>query len=191
MRANAYGGWAFLKSKLRSWPSKCATHWSFDRNAASLGTRPSHRHCARVCDAWYVPHSLAWRWTRFRSGRRRVASWRRRRRILRWRVSGIAAGRRRGGRPIPRRRPIPRGRRRVITRRHTPATIWTKTIAGRAHASIWDAVAISVTMKSRAAASRHKKNIRFREWSCEPCSRGTLCTVGKHQACERDSKRNR
>jgi hypothetical protein len=137
------------------------------------------------------PDSLAWRWTRFRSGRRRVASWRRRRRILRWRVSGIAAGRRRGGRPIPRRRPIPRGRRRVITRRHTPATIWTKTIAGRAHASIWDAVAISVTMKARAAASRHKKNIRFREWSCEPCNRGALCTVGKHQACERNSKRNR
>jgi hypothetical protein len=137
----------------------------------SVAEVPRHRQSC--------PHSLAWRWTRFRPGRRRVSPWwRRRRRILRWRVSGIASGRRRrGGRPIP-------GRRwRVISRWHTSAAIWTKTIAWRARArSIWDAVAIGVTMKAGPAASRHKKNIRFRKWSWQPCSRGTLRTVGRHQA---------
>jgi hypothetical protein len=175
-QADGLASAARAKEKAQKHAAQAPTSPSLDdRAAVRTKAFPPEKTALHQCWQSY-PHSLAWRWTRFRSGRGRVSPWRRRR------VSGIAAGRRRGGRPIPGRRPIPRGRWRVISRRHTSAAIWTKTIARRAHASIWDAVAIRVTMKAGAAASRHEKNIRFRKWSWEPCSRRAPRTVGKHQA---------
>ena len=125
------------------------------------------------------------RGSHFGSGWRRgfpFGRWWRRRIQVRRGSSGIAT--RRGGvarrrRPITGRRPI--AGRRWVVRMHRPtsAATWTKLVAGRADARrshdrrrdrgrrgyeyrpIWNAIAVRPTVKPNAAASCHKKHIRF------------------------------